>query len=167
MSNITANRINMVMADADLATMNTSLTTYLSKLPPNSALSAEERLQYNAIDVSNKVFCEDVLNQAKKSGQGILPPFLSTDALEKDLKLFAQLDEQEIALQNLLKRVQDAKRIAGHEAYSVATGMYQSFKQASDSGVPNAAAAYEQLKVRFQTQNPVKTLKTPEDNKTT
>ncbi len=46
----------------------------------------------------------------------------------------------------------DAKRIAGHEGYGQANVIYNAFKTANDSGIPNAKASYDKLKVRFEAQ---------------
>lgn len=152
MANLSENRINVVITPADVTAVNTSIGTILSKIPTNTSLTDEQRLQYNAIDVANKVFTEDCLTEANLSGTGILPGFINLTALQNDITVFEQLDQFETALTNALQRIRDAKRIAGHEAYGQGNQIYAAFKSASDSGIPNAKNSYDRLKVRYEAQ---------------
>ena len=152
MSNLSENRINVVIAAADIAAMNSSIATILGKLPAGTTLTDEQRSEFTAIDVSNKVFAEDVLTEARLTGTGILSPYINLDFLQNDLSIFNQLDAIESGLANLLQRVKDAKRIAGHEAYSMAGKAYGNYKDAAEAGVENAKSAYDKLKVRFEAQ---------------
>ena len=152
MSNLSENRINVVLAAADITAINTSINTILSKVPANTTLTDEQRLSYNAINVANKVFAEDCLSEAQQNGTGIIPAFISLPNMQNDLSIFEQLDQIESALNNTLQRISDAKRIAGHEAYGQASVIYNAFKSASDNGIPNAKSAYEKLKVRYDAQ---------------
>ena len=155
MSNLTQNRVNGVLVDTDLTALTTALNTFISKLPPNTALSDAERAAYNAIDVSNKVFCDDVLTEAKATGIGIIRTYLSTASLENDLKLYTQIDALMPVVTNLLQRITDLKRISGHEAFVVSNAMYRDYREGADAGIPNAKAGYDRLKTRYQAQTPV------------
>jgi hypothetical protein len=152
MSNLSENRINVVIAPADVTTITSSISTILGILPANTTLTDEQRGNYNAIDVSNKVFAEDVLTEARITGTGILTPYVNLDFLQNDLTIFNQLNAVESGLANLLQRVKDAKRIAGHEAYGMANKAYGNYKDATDAGIPNAKSTYDRLKVRYEAQ---------------
>lgn len=152
MSNLSENRLNVVLAAADVTAINTSIATILSKVPANTTLTDEQRLAYNAINVANKVFADDCLVEAQANGAGILPGFINLVNLQNDLAVFNQLDTISSALNNALQRIEDAKRIAGHEAYAQSTNIYSSFKQAHESGIPNATTSYTKLKARFDAQ---------------
>lgn len=152
MSNLSENRLNVVLAAADVTAINTSIATILSKVPANTTLTDEQRLGYNAINVANKVFSDDCLVEAQANGAGILPGFINLVNLQNDLTIFNQLDTISSALTNVLQRIEDAKRIAGHEAYAQSTTIYNSFKQAHENGIPNATTSFNKLKVRFEAQ---------------
>lgn len=152
MSNLSENRINVVLAAADVTAINTAVSTILSKVPANTTLTDEQRLSYNAINVANKVFADDCLTEAQANGAGILPAFVSLTNLQNDLTVFEQLDQIESALNNALQRISDAKRIAGHEAYGQANVVYSAFKTANESGIANAKSSFDKLKVRFEAQ---------------
>ena len=150
MSNLSENRLDLVLTPADYLTMSDAIRTFVDLLPGHTSLTDEQRLSYSAINVVNKVFCEDVLSESQVIGTDILPAYINLSALENDLVIFKQLDDLSNALDNAQQRLSDAKRIAGHEAFSQSTVIYNAIKMASDVGIPNAKAAYTKLKVRFE-----------------
>jgi hypothetical protein len=152
MSNLSENRINLVLAAADITAINTAIGTILSKVPAGTTLTDEQRISYNAINVANKVFADDCLSEALANGTGILPGFLNLTNLQNDIAVFEQLDQVESALNNAIQRISDAKRIAGHEAFGQANVIYNAFKSANESGIANAKSSYDKLKVRFDAQ---------------
>ena len=152
MSNLSENRINVVLLAADVTAINTAVSTILSKVPANTTLTDEQRVSYNAINVANKVFADDCLAEAQANGTGILPAFVNLTNLQNDLDVFEQLDQIESMLNNTLQRVADAKRIAGHEAYGQANVVYSAFKTANESGIENAKSSFDKLKARFEAQ---------------
>lgn len=152
MSNISENRINVVIAPADITIINNSLATIAAKLPTNTTLTDEQRESYNAIDVENKVFAEDCLTEAQLNGTGIVSAYINLTNLQNDLTVFNQLDIIESAVNNILKRIADAKRIAGHEGYGQANVIYDDFKDAHENGIANSTTSYEKLNVRYTAQ---------------
>ena len=152
MSNLSENRINVVLSAADITAINTSIAAILSKVPANTTLTDEQRTGYRAIDVDNKVFSEDCLVEAQNNGTGIIPSFVSLTNLQNDLAIFEQLDTIYSSLKNVVQRIEDARRIAGHEAYGQANVIYKAFANAHESGVPNATAPYTKLKARYDAQ---------------
>lgn len=152
MSNISENRINVVISPANITTMNNNINALVALLPANTTLSDDQRASYNAIDVSNKIFVEDVLIEANLTGTGIVPTYVSVADTQNDLTVFGQLDALEAGLANAMQRVKDAKRIAGHEAYRNANVIYGAYKTAAENGVPNAKSSYDKMKVRYDAQ---------------
>ncbi len=151
MGNLTENRLNEVIDPAVVTTINTAIGDIESNLPTGS-LDDEQRKSYAAIDVNNKVFTEDVLAEMQNNGASIIPPFLSSALLTNDLQLFEQLDDMESRLANAMRKVSDLKRIAGHEAYSMALSVYRIYDAANQAGIPGAKESYEKLKTRFENQ---------------
>ena len=152
MSNLTDNKLNTVIAAADLATITTSITTIVSKLPAVT-LSEDQRLSYKAMDVANKIFVEDVINELWISGTGIMPPFITPTIIQNDLTLFNQLDSVEASLLNVLQKISDLKRIASDEALSMANAAYKIYDAANVSGISGAKQAYDKLKTRYTQQS--------------
>ena len=151
MSNLTENRIDTILSEAGLSTIKTGIAAIAAELPAGT-LDEQQRKSYRAIDVSNKVFCEDAVTEISISGAGIMPPFISAVSIQKDLTLFEQLDGVEASLQNVMQKIADLKRIAGHEAYNMAAAAYKIYSAANAAGIPGAKQAYEKLKPRFDAQ---------------
>jgi hypothetical protein len=115
-------------------------------------LTDEQRLSLKAIDVNNKVFVEDTLVEHQTVAGGIMPAFINATTIDNDLKLYEQLDQIEIQLQNALQRVSDLKRLAGDEVYGMSLAVYKILTAAAAAGIPGAQQAYDKLKVRFEAQ---------------
>lgn len=141
-----------MLSSQDFDDMKSNIKAFIELLPDGASLTDEQRMSYSAINVANKVFVENVLSESGTLGPDILPAFIKLSNLDLDLSLFRQLDDLESHLNNALQRTLDAKRIAGHEAYSQALAIYNAVKMASDAGIPNAKSAYAKLKVRFEAQ---------------
>lgn len=152
MSNLTENKLNTIIAAADITAIDAAVVTITSKLPAGS-LTDEQRSSLKAINVANKVFVEDVLTEIGVSGTGIIPAFIVPAHIQNDLTLFEQLDAVEAQVLNLLQKIADLKRIAGDEAYSVALAVYKIYDAANAGGIPGAKQAYDKLKTRFDAQN--------------
>ena len=151
MSNLTENKLNTVIAAADITAINTSIAAIASKLPAGS-LTDDQRLSLKSIDVANKVFVEDVITEIGVSGAGIIPAFINPTSIQNDLTLFTQLDGIEASLLNLLQKISDLKRLSGDEGYSMALSAYKIFDAANQAGISGSKQAYDKLKIRFDAQ---------------
>ncbi len=78
-----------------------------------------------------------------------MPSYINVPNLITDFTLFEQLDSIKSGLMLALRRVEDLQRIAGKEAYEVATQVYRQYGNASDAGIPDAKESYEKLKQRY------------------
>ncbi len=152
MGNLTENRIDTVFADAALSEIKDSITA-IEDLFPEGSLTDDERSSFKAIDVNNKIFVEDVINELGISGAGIIPAFIKPVYIKNDFTLFEQLDIIESNMTNMLRRISDLKRIAGSEAYDYSLTVYRIYESANLAGIPGAKESYEKLKARFDAQN--------------
>lgn len=148
--NIMINQLNLVYTPADMTLMTTNVNTNISKIPPDATLTEEERAQsaYD-INVVNKIFSEDALNEALSNGATILPQWIDVTNMQTDFTFFEQSDQLISLHLNAVQRLSDAQRIAGRECYKQALKIYEAYKAAADAGVPGAQASYDKLKVRF------------------
>ena len=151
MGNITENKLNLIIAAADLAAINTNIAAINSKLPAGS-LTDEQRMNLKSINVDNKVFVEDAITEMTVNGAGIMPAFLNAANLQNDITLYDQLDTVESGLNTLLQRISDLKRIAGDEAYTGGLTVYRIFESANSAGLNQAKQPYEKLRARFNAQ---------------
>ena len=151
MANITDNKINQTIPAADLTAIATAIATIETKLPFLKSLTDEERISLSSLDVSNKVFSDEALEEIKNNGS-ILPTFISSANLQNDLQLFEQLAVLESTLSNLLVKISDTKRLAGHEAFAMALTAYNVYAMANNAGISGAKQSYDRLKTRFAGQ---------------
>jgi hypothetical protein len=151
MANFTHNRIDAILPPADMADISAAIQLIHSKLPFLQALTPEERESLLKMSVNNRVFVEKVLQEMQHT-QNLFPPYLSVTQIQHDKNLFDQLDNLVSQVKNLLNLLEDSRRIAAHESYSMSLGVYQFYKNASQNGIPNAIAPYQRLKTRFESK---------------
>jgi hypothetical protein len=151
MSNTNQNLLNQTLADLALTEILESLNNVLSALP-TTTLTDEQRSSLNAISVANKVFAEEVLDEMTVNpNPGVIATYNMT-FLANDLKLFEQIESIQSRLMDIAQRLDDIKRLAGHEGYGIATASYTMLESMARSGVPGAQASYDRLKPRFAGQ---------------
>ena len=151
MSNLSNNRIDTVISDADLAKVNTALNDIESTLSFLIGLTVEERVQLPKINVVNKSFTQDAIN-AVVNNSAMLPAYLDKTAMEKDMDLYLQLDKLAIRIRQLLEKIDDTQMLAGSEAFVAALTAYKLFAAAAAAGVAGSDAVYDTLKERFAGQ---------------
>lgn len=154
MANITQNRIDHTIDATNLSTLNAAINTLHTTLSFLVGLTDEERDSLSGLDVDNKVFVDEAFDEISNNpnNPAILPPFINSGYLKNDITLFEQLDSIESELKNLLTRISDTKRLAGHEAYAMSLTAYNLYAMASAAGIPGAKQSYDRLKVRFAGQ---------------
>lgn len=150
MSNLNPNRLNLTYLPADITLIKSNANATIAKIPAGATLTDEERVSGGDINVDNKIFVDDTLNELKSNGAAIMPAWFSIPNLTNDVAFFDQSEELITLYQNIILRLKDAQRIAGREALVNARKAYEQYKSAADAGVPGAQTSYDNLKVRFE-----------------
>jgi hypothetical protein len=150
MSNLNPNRLNLTYLAADMTLMKSNANATIAKIPAGATLTEEERASGGDINVDNKIFVDDTLNELKSNGAAIMPAWFNIPNLANDVTFFDQSEELISLHQNIILRLKDAQRIAGREALINARKAYEQYKSAADAGVAGAQASYDKLKVRFE-----------------
>lgn len=151
MSNLTNNRIDTVISDPDLATVNGAINTIEATLSFLIGLTVEERIQLPKINVANKSFTQDAINAVVNNGT-MLPAYLDQTAIQNDMNLYNQLDKIAGRMRQVLEKLDDTQMLAGSEAYVAALTAYKLFAAAATAGIPGSDAVYDTLKERFAGQ---------------
>ena len=149
--NITINRLNFVMPNADIADVKKSITDIYGKMPFLIGLTTDERVTLPKISENNKVFVGDSIN-ALANNAPMLPSYLNVADIKSDLTLYEQLDELEMLALQLVEKIQDTRMLCGSEAYVSSLTAYRLFEAAASAGIPGADAMYAALKQRFAGQ---------------
>ena len=139
------------MTAAQITAVKTAIQTIQTNMPFLLGLTMEERSSLPKINVANKAFTEDAIN-AMVNNPTLLPAYFNVAEMQKDMTLFAQLDELNILINQLAERVSDTQMLAGSEAYVSALAAYRNFEAAANAGVSGADTIYDLLKSRFANQ---------------
>ncbi len=154
MSNLNPNKINMVYAAADITLMKSNASSTGGKIPSTAILTEDERAKSGLdIDVINKIFVEDTLNELNANGASIMSAWFNIQNVANDFTFFEQSDDIISIYENIVLRLRDAQRIAGREAFAACLVAYGLYKSAAEAGVPGAQESYNKLKVRFEKLN--------------
>jgi hypothetical protein len=145
MANLSTDLIDIKLTTPELATIKTGISTIRSGLSNvERALTPEQRRSLYSLGPKRKVMAQEAMQEATHNGS-ILPPAISTTRLGNDLDLYVQLDGIEHEIKGLLQRVQDAKRLAGHEAFTMTKAIYKFFRSLAAVGVPGAQHSADRL----------------------
>lgn len=149
--NITINRLNTTMSEADINTVKKFFNSIFDLMPFLIGLTTDERVSLPKISEANKIFVGDSIN-ALANNTGMLPAYLNVADIKNDLTLYDQLDELEgIALQ-LVEKIQDTRMLCGSEAFASSLTAYRLFEAAAAAGLPGADSIFNALKQRFAGQ---------------
>ena len=148
MSNLTNNRINVVMTDAQVTAVKNAIATINSTISFSVSLTTDERKTLPKISVANKSFTEDAINVLANNA-ALFPAYLDLNLMQNDIKLYQQLDELATVLRQTLERIEDTRILAGSEAYVAALTVYKMIGAAAAAGIEGTDTIYEQLRERF------------------
>ncbi|MFN0274265.1 MAG: hypothetical protein ACKVPJ_00845 [Chitinophagales bacterium] len=155
MANPNVNRINTTLSAGDIAAINSSLTDAQTKLQPHAqALTPEERESLFGLQEENLVFAKDALTQGQILNASLPPTMqLIVTNLTTDISLFEQMEGLYSGmLQQLTLMISDTKRLAAHESFAGALGLYKYIEAGAALGLAGYQAAYDVLKTRFAGQ---------------
>jgi len=153
MSNITNNRLNLVVTPAQQGTAQQHFTDLRTAFPFLIGLTAAEKKSNVGINVSNKQWVEDCIVEMEQDSS-LLPGFITTQQVTNDLQLFEQLEFVKVEAADFLARISDTQFLAGSEAYAVCLIYYRILEAAAKAGLPGADDRYNRLKERFKDQGP-------------
>ncbi|MFN8284563.1 MAG: hypothetical protein U0U67_15180 [Chitinophagales bacterium] len=151
MSNITDNKLSVILTQTQIDAVKGAINTIQSNLPMLLGLTLDERKTIPKIDVNNKIFVEDAIT-AMENNPSFLPAYFNVGELKKDLTLYQQLDPLLVEINKLAEKIDDTQMLAGSEAYVTALAAYRNFEAAAKAGIQGADTIYELLKARFSGQ---------------
>lgn len=153
MSYLTKNRLDAELTATQIEAVKGAFDTIKENLPFLVGLTKEERMQLPKINVDNKVFTEDTIAAGRQNAE-MLPASFGTAGIEKDLRLFTELDALAVQSRQITELLEDTAMLAGSEAYVGALALYKFFGAAADSGMPGADSMFDHLKGRFTARTP-------------
>lgn len=144
MIDLTSNRISHVMSAEEFAAAKAELQKVSKQLDFMVKVTNAESDAFYRVGDADKTFMRNSLMEMSNASE-LLPPYLTTEELAKDLTCGDQLLELENALSDLLDNVRLNRRLANYEAYNGASVFYRLMGAAARSGSAQAKAIYDRL----------------------
>jgi len=148
MPNLTNNRIDTRLTEADIASLTAHINAIIQILP-EVGLTPAERKSMRGIQFEKRAFAQDCIMALKQNGSEIMPPYINIDTIITDFSLNQQLGSLEQMVKNILGRISDARRVSGNETLNALFTAYGHYEVASKSGIPGSKATYETLRKHF------------------
>lgn len=152
-----SNYISAEITQEMINKVTTSLAEIQNGLPFILKLSPSVKKSLPKLEDSRSPFVSKCLFYARKEPK-ILPPFTDLDELERDLKLFNNLQNIAKEIDRLSDMINDTRIAAGSDSYTAALTIYNSAKQAAKMNVPGTKAIVDDLKTTFESVSNVKPL---------
>ena len=122
------------------------------KLPFLISLTSDERNSYPKLSRENELFVEETIRTADAHKE-VLPSYIHTDEMAKDLELFQQLSRIMVRLNHVHSKVKDTMHIAGAEALATALVTNNMFQIAGKMGVEGMESVSAKLSELFDSGN--------------
>jgi hypothetical protein len=151
MSNIQNNRLNLTLTPVQQTDAQQHFADLRALFPFFIGLTSSEKKSMNGINVSNKQWVEDCINEMEQD-PSLLPGFITPLQVKTDLQLFEDLEVVKVEAMDFYDRVSYTQFLAGAEAYSVCLIYYRILEAAAKAGMPGADERYNRLKERFMQQ---------------
>lgn len=148
------NRVQRCISAAEFTTI-TGLMNELERLllPYTVGLTPEERMSLPKINVDNRMFIQDCINEMKlPASNGFLPAYFKPIDIEADLTMFDQCENLATRLTSLAGKVDNTRLLSGSEAFTSMLTFKRLADAAEAAGVPGADQTARKLRERFQGQ---------------
>jgi hypothetical protein len=149
------NRVTRTIPEATHASIIEMLTNLETLLAPFTVgLTPAERKSLPKINVDNRMFIQDCINEMKvPTSQNFVPVFLKPTDVEVDLAVFDQCEALAARLASLAGRVDSTRLLGGSEAFVSALTFKKLADAAESAGVPGANVTARKLRERFKGQS--------------
>lgn len=142
--------------DAQLSTEDENLAVQKLKETENLfpfmvKLSPQERQTLPKMGKKTLDFVERTMVYAKEN-PGLVPPFLSIEAQQRDMALSRQVQRILAVLEPFCEKLRDTYMLLGSEAYAGSRVFYTTVKGAAKAGVPGSETIAKDLGERFKLQ---------------
>lgn len=119
----TSNLVSADFSEADYGSAMDAIATLKSLMPFLVKLSAKDRSALPKLGDKSRAFVEKALDVAIQTPD-FLPRGFDVDEMQRDVALFEELSEIQLALAQLLELVDDTVMAVGSDAYDAALSVY-------------------------------------------
>lgn len=142
------NKVSIDLQAAAITAINNTLNTLKQQLVFMVNLTADEKQALPKMGDKTLAFVEKAFDFGRQY-PGLVPPFVSTEEMRKDLETAQKLRAISQTLTDLSTRAEDTLMLAGSEAYMASLAIYQNIKLSARNNVGGAKSAYDDLSARF------------------
>lgn len=133
------NRISTKVNKETVLEIKEHLEAIEKKLPFLISLTQDERGYIPQLQRDNEMFVEETIRAAEKHDQ-VIPYYIDTNEMKKDLELFQQLARIQLMISKLQAKIEDTKQLSGAEALASALVTQNIFQIAGRMGVHGMTA---------------------------
>ncbi len=144
------NRISIELTTDVVEETKNLLEQIEDKLPFLVSLTSDERNSYPKLSRENELFVEETIRAAMQH-KSVLPSYIDSDEMAKDLELFQQLNRVMVKLNHIHSKLRDTMHLAGAEALATALITNNMFQMASKMGVDGMESVSSKLTELFDT----------------
>lgn len=163
MANLNLNRVSAFMTDADFANAEQLLNDCQMLFPFLTELDEEEIRKLNHISVNNHRFVAETISVVNYLDLS-MPAHINMTEISNDLRLFDQLQQFIVRMEQFLKALKNTAALSGSEAYVNSLFVYKIITAYAEASVPGAKTAYDRLSERFKGQRSSKKQETVENS---
>ena len=145
------NRISIELTTEMVEEVKVLVDQMEAKLPFLISLTPDERANFPSLNRDNEVFVEETVRAAEQHSS-VLPKYINTEEMAKDLELFQQLGRIMVRLNHLHQKMKDTMQIAGAEALATALVTNNMFQIASKMGVDGMDGVSARLSEYFSSE---------------
>ena len=153
MANLNLNRVSAFMTDADFANAEQLLNDCQMLFPFLTELDEGELRKLNHISVNNHRFVAETISVVNYLDLS-MPAHINMTEISNDLRLFDQLQQFIVRMEQFLKALKNTAALSGSEAYVNSLFVYKIITAYAEASVPGAKTAYDRLSERFKGQGP-------------
>ncbi len=146
------NRISMELATELVDQIKGLIDQMEEKLPFLISLTSDERNSFPKLSRENELFVEETI-RAAQTHKDVLPSYIHTNEMAKDLELHQQLGRIMVRLNYLHEKVKDTMHIAGSEALATALVTNNMFQIAAKMGVEGMDSVSAKLSELFDSRS--------------
>lgn len=162
MANLNLNRVSAFMTDTDFANAEQLLNDCQMLFPFLTELDEEEIRKLNHISVNNHRFVAETISVVNYLDLS-MPAHINMTEISNDLRLFDQLQQFIVRMEQFLKALKNTAALSGSEAYVNSLFVYKIITAYAEASVPGAKTAYDRLSERFKGQRSSKKQETVEN----
>jgi len=125
-------RIDIVLPEADIASILAAYTGAETLLEPLPSVSKADRKHYAKLGLKNEALALQII-EVGRANPDLIPRGIDFEMIDRDITAREQLKLLKIQLQRMLERVDDAMLLLGVDVYAAALSMYHCLRRNADT----------------------------------